>query len=292
MRQSADVARWSFAQCSRLGASRGCGLTEFSLLSLNTFGLPLFLGFGRLARLMRQLNHSPAQILCLQEIQQNAYLPLLARGLPSFRHHAYERNRFAPKGGLYTAGRVSFHDTQFIAYQNRGRMVSLGVADWALNKGVLMSHADIAGQRVTMMNTHLHANYAGNWNDPEHVYAKIQHDQIAHLADMVNAQPRDALVIVCGDFNFPRGTFLYDELLSAAQLLDPLAEDPRPTYRPFRLLPARKWSLPIDFSLVRLPQSGGVEMQADVQHIQDPTRPLPHQRFLTDHNALVLHLKW
>lgn len=261
-------------------------------MSLNTFGLPLFLGLGRLARLMRQLNRSPAQVLCLQEIQQNAYLPLLVRGLPAYKHHAYERNRFAPKGGLYTAGRVMLQQTQFVAYQNRGRMVSLGVGDWALNKGVLLSHTDISGQRVIVMNTHLHANYAGNWSDPAHVYAKIQRDQVSHLAEMVNAQPRDALVIVCGDFNFPRGTFLYDELLNATNLLDPLAQDPRPTYRPFRLLPARKWSLPIDFGMVRLPQSKHVEVHADVKHIQDPTRALPHQRFLTDHNALTLHIKW
>ncbi len=266
-------------------------MREFSLLSLNTFGIPLFLGLGRLARLMRQLNHSPAQVLCLQEIQQNAYLPLLVRGLPDYKHHAFERNRFAPKGGLYTAGRIKLHQSEFVAYQNRGRMVSLGVADWALNKGVLVSHTDIEAHRVIVMNTHLHANYAGNW-DPDHTYAKIQRDQVVHLGDMVNAQPRDALVIVCGDFNFPRGTFLYDELLNRTGLHDPLAQDSRPTYRPFRILPARKWAIPIDFVLVRMPEWNDIELHADVQVIHDPTRPLPHQRFLTDHNALTLRVTW
>lgn len=266
-------------------------MTEFSLLSLNTFGLPLYLGLGRLARLMRQLNHSPVQVLCLQEIQQNAYLPLLARGLSNFKHHAYERNRFTPKGGLFTAARMQLGATQFFAYQNRGRMVSFGVGDWALNKGVLVSHVNVQSQTVIVMNTHLHANYAGNWN-PEHVYAKIQRDQVSHLAEMVNAQPRDALVVVCGDFNFPRGSFLYDALLNATELLDPLAQDPRPTYRPIRILAPHKWSLPIDFVLVRVPQSKDAVLDADVQHIQDPTRALPHQRFLTDHNALTLRVRW
>lgn len=266
-------------------------MNEFSMLSLNTFGLPFFLGFGRLARMMRQLNHSPAQVLCFQEIQQNSYLPLLKRGLTDYTHHAFERSRFAPKGGLYTASRVKLQTSEFVAYQNRGRMVSLGVADWALNKGVLASHVQVGAQRVIVMNTHLHANYAGNW-DPAHVYSKIQRDQVLHLADLVNAQPQEALVIVCGDFNFPRGTFLYDELLGKTGMVDPLSQDPRPTYRPFRLLPARKWSIPIDFVLVRLPDRSDISLQADVHLIQDPSRPLPHQRFLTDHNALSLHVTW
>lgn len=266
-------------------------MSEFSMLSLNTFGLPFFLGFGRLARLMRQLNHSPANVLCFQEIQQNSYLPLLKRGLTDYSHHIFERNRFAPKGGLYTASRVTLNAHQFIPYQNRGRMFSLGVADWALNKGVLLSQTQIGARRVIVMNTHLHANYAGNW-DPDHVYAKIQRDQVMHLAELVNAQPQDALVIACGDFNFPRGTFLYDELLNSTGMYDPLAQDERPTYRPFRLLPARKWAIPIDFVLVRQPPWQALSLHADIHHIQDQNRPLPHQRFLTDHNALSLHVTW
>ncbi len=267
-------------------------MNQFSLLNLNTFGLPFFLGAGRLARLMRQLNHSSEQVLCFQEIQQNSYLALLKRNLTAYTNHAFERNRFAPKGGLYTATRLAMQSSEFFAYQNRGRMVSLGVADWALNKGVLVSRLQVGAQRVIVMNTHLHANYGGNWN-PEHPFAKIQRDQITDLADLVNAQPPNALVIVCGDFNFPRGTFLYDELLKRTGMHDPLAQDSRPTYRPFRLIPAsNKWAIPIDFVLLRLPTWANLEFQADIHHIQDLTRPLPHQRFLTDHNALTLRATW
>ncbi|RIK30015.1 MAG: hypothetical protein DCC52_06955 [Chloroflexi bacterium] len=247
---------------------------------------------ARLTRLMRQLNHSAEQVLCFQEIQQNSYLALLKRNLTAYTHHAFERNRFAPKGGLYTATRLAVQSSEFFAYQNRGRMVSLGVADWALNKGVLVSRLQVGAQRMIVMNTHLHANYGGNW-DPEHSFAKIQRDQIEHLADLVNAQASDALVIVCGDFNFPRGAFLYDELLKRTNMFDPLANDPRPTYRPFRIIPgAKKWAIPIDFVLLRLASWPRLEFKADIHHIQDTTRALPHQRFLTDHNALSLHVTW
>jgi endonuclease/exonuclease/phosphatase family metal-dependent hydrolase len=265
-------------------------MPEFSLLSLNTFGLPLFLGWRRLGRLMRQLDHYPASAICLQEIQQNSYVPLLLAGLPDYRHHAFELNWFAPKGGLFTAARVPLSHSHFTAYQNRGHPLSAGFADWALNKGVLLSQLEIAGHSIVLMNTHLHANYTGNWTR-DHPMARIQLDQVMHLAEMVRSQPADALVIVCGDFNFPRGTWLYQALLENSGLTDPLAQDPRPTYRPFPLLPG-KWSLPIDFVLVRRPAQLQPELRADIIQIEDPEHSLRVRRFLTDHNALTLSIRW
>lgn len=266
-------------------------MAEFTLLSLNTFGLPLFLGLGRLMRLTRQLDRYSASILCFQEIQQNAYLPFLNRGLPDYPHRAFETSLFAPKGGLFTAARLPFVEAHFVPYENRGKLMSPGFADWALNKGVLLSRFEIQGQKVIVMNTHLHANYAGVWH-PENSMSRIQSDQVLHLAAMVNAQSRDALVIVCGDFNFPRGTFLYDELVSEGQLLDPLAADPRPTYRPFPLLSKEKWAIPIDFVLVRQPQTRELEISADIVEIQDEGQTRPTRRFLTDHNALTIKVNW
>src|SRR6266496_4472370 len=118
---------------------------EFSLLSLNTFGLPLFLGWNRLSRLMRQLDPL-ATVLCLQEIQQNAYVSLLNRGLPRHKYHACEYNWFAPKGGLFTAAIEPLHENEFVAYENRGRAFSARFADWALNKGMLVSHLEHHGR--------------------------------------------------------------------------------------------------------------------------------------------------
>jgi exonuclease III len=266
-------------------------MQEFSLLSLNTFGLPLFLGWSRLSRLMRELERYPASVLCFQEIQQNGYVPLLQRGLPDYRYHAFERGLFAPKGGLFTAARMPIGANNFIGYANRGRLFSSGFADWALRKGVLVSALRIQAQRIVVMNTHLHANYAGNW-DSEQPMTRIQRDQAQHLARMVNQQPADAMVIVCGDFNFPRGSSLYHELLAAAGLEDALAQDVRPTFRPLPPLTIGKWSLPIDFCLVRRPALKQFQVQADIVHVQAVHAWFPHRRFLTDHNALTLHVTW
>jgi hypothetical protein len=77
--------------------------TLFSLISLNTFGVPFYLSSGRIRRLTAELNRLAPTVICLQEIQQNAYLPLLQHGLATYSHSAFFRNRFAPKGGLFTA---------------------------------------------------------------------------------------------------------------------------------------------------------------------------------------------
>lgn len=266
-------------------------MSDFSLLSLNTFGLPLFLGWNRLARMMRLLDRMPVSVMCFQEIQQKAYIRLLLRNLPDFPHSAYEHSWFAPKGGLFTAGRIPLGESHFVPYANRGKPLSPGIADWALNKGVLISTFQVAGQPIVVMNTHVHANYGGNW-DPSNAMARIQSDQMQHLAQLVNEQPADTMVIVCGDFNFPRGTFLYDKLVNEGGLIDPLAEDERPTYRPFPLIPTDKWSIPIDFVLVRPPANSRLSLEADISHIQDADRLIPYLRFLTDHNALILNVKW
>ncbi len=266
-------------------------MPAFSLLSLNTFGLPLFLGWGRLGRLVRQLDRFDVSVICLQEIQQNAYVPLLLRNLPDYPHHAYEFSWFAPKGGLFTAGRLPFSNSHFTPYQNRGQPLSAGIADWALNKGVLVSKLAVQGRQIVVMNTHLHANYRGKW-EPGDSMTRIQLDQVQHLAQMVREQPEDALVVVCGDFNFPRGTFLYQVLLQEGGLVDPLAQDSRPTYRPFPLLPSNKWAIPIDFVLLRHPDLSLHAFDADIALIEDASRTLPHQRFLTDHNALILRVSW
>ena len=179
---------------------------------------------------------------------------------------------------------------QFIPYNNRGRWLSIGVADWVLGKGMLMTTMPVNNLRVIVLNTHLHANYGGSWQ-PDNRLAQIQHDQVQDLLAQVQALPGEALVVVCGDFNFPRQTFLYETLLAEGGLFDPLADDPRPTYKSLPLVPAR-YSMTLDFTLVRLPHKHPVQLTADIVPIECSTARRPRQRFLTDHYAVTLCVNW
>lgn len=266
-------------------------IKSFGLLSLNTFGIPFYLAMIRLARLTRVLKQHPVNVVCFQEIQQNAYIPLLVRELQDlYPFYAFAPRRLAPKGGLLTLSGTVFEDSDFTSYQDRGSMLSLGFADWALHKGVLRTQVNFGDHSLVILNTHLHANYLGNWSRSNPL-TRIQHNQIQHLARLVQAESPETLIVVCGDFNFPRHTFLYEELISRSGLFDPFAEDPRPTYIPFPLVPSH-WNTTLDYLLIRFPDSGSVDVHPDILFMKDQGALWPHQRFLSDHCALVIQVTW
>jgi endonuclease/exonuclease/phosphatase family metal-dependent hydrolase len=265
-------------------------MSLFSLLSLNTFGVPFYLSSRRIKRLTAELNRLAPTVICLQEIQQNAYLPLLQQGLATYSHSAFFRNRFAPKGGLFTASvsDCSLMQSAFFPYPNQGRLMSIGFSDWALNKGVLLVKLEVDGHCFVVMNTHLQANYLGDWrlSNPQ---TQIQLDQVNYLVELVHAQPKDAWVIVCGDFNFPRQTPAYRQMILQSRLMDALSGDPRPTYLPFPLVPV-KWLTSLDYVFYRAPAGKALNVSADIIPVVNSSAQRPLQRFLTDHQALRLNI--
>jgi len=262
---------------------------DFSLLSLNAFGIPFFLSWGRLARLADFLERLKPTVICLQEIQQNAYISRLDECLPSYPHRAIFPFIYAPKGGVGTFSRLPLDWRRFSPYRDRGLRWLITFSDWALYKGVLVTRLTINGVEVLILNTHLNANYSGNWN-PQNPLAKVQHRQIQQLTRLMEELPEEALIILCGDFNFPRSSYLYEKLISQNGLLDPLRDDPRPTYRPFPLVSFR-WNISLDYLLLRIPEDLDCHYQADIVTLEDSNHKDSVRRFLTDHRALTLNIK-
>ena len=266
-------------------------MAEFSLLTLNTFGIPFFISHPRIKRIAVKLNQLAPSVLCLQEIQQNAYLTPLRDHLTHYSHFAYFHNFIAPKGGLFTAtaSTVQVVMSNFFPYPNQGRPISIGFSDWALNKGVLVVHLQVNECSYVIMNTHLQANYLADWR-PSNTQTKIQLDQVNYLAELARAQPDDAWVIVCGDFNFPHVAPAYELMVSQSGLTDPLLDDPRPTYQPFPLVSAR-WQTSLDYIFYRKPKGETIEVTADIIPIENSSARWSFQRFLTDHHALTLTIQ-
>jgi endonuclease/exonuclease/phosphatase family metal-dependent hydrolase len=266
-------------------------MAVFSLLTLNTFGIPFFISHGRIKRIAMKLNQLAPYVACLQEIQQNIYISPLTQSLTAYSDFAYFHNLIAPKGGLFTA---SLSTSQvmlrnFFPYPNQGHPISIGFSDWALNKGVLLVRLEISDRSFVVMNTHLQANYLADWRS-SNTQTKIQLDQVSYLADLVHAQPKEAWVIVCGDFNFPRLAPAYELMVSKSGLTDALINDPRPTYRPFPLVSA-KWQTSLDYIFYRKPPGETLEVTADILPIENTTAQWQFQRFLTDHHALTLYIE-
>jgi endonuclease/exonuclease/phosphatase family metal-dependent hydrolase len=216
---------------------------------------------ARLATLGRQLDGAGHDVICLQEVQYTGFLPLLRRGFVSFPHLIYQPNWHAPKGGLVTLSRWPVERVDFIPFREHGPWwYTPALADWLLHKGMLVTRVVVGGGPVVVVNTHLLANYSGDWS-PGNRFARHQREQLQRLAEVVNGVDRRLPLVVAGDFNVPRGSGLYEEFVQATALQDPLAGDDRPTFRQALLMPGR-FARPIDFILVRPPEGDRIAMSA------------------------------
>lgn len=264
-------------------------MNTLSLLTFNCFGAPGFYTARRLRRLARELNHAAYDIVCLQEVQTHAYRRLLTKqSHAAYPHQAYQPFIHAPMGGLLTLSRQSIDSSQFTLYRERGLWYTPAITDWILHKGILTTRLKRNGLDIVVLNTHLTANYTGDWgrNNP---FARQEHGELMQLAEAVQAQPADTLVIASGDFNIPRGSWLYDSFLAATGLVDPLAGDTRPTFRPHKGMGAR-YAAPIDFTFVRAPAGAVFTLNSDLQ-FQDKVQT-SRPRHLSDHNAVELQVMW
>jgi endonuclease/exonuclease/phosphatase family metal-dependent hydrolase len=259
------------------------------MLTLNCFGVPMPITRQRLLALARELNARDDQLVCLQEVQSHTYRQLLVRACASHPHAAYAPFIHAPKGGLLTLARTPIAKFEFTLYRSREVPYPLSLMDWFLHKGVLATGLEYAGSPIVVLNTHLNANYSGNW-DRRNRYARGEAQQLRHLAEIVRAQPAAALVVAAGDFNFPRGSWLYEEFLAESGMIDPLAGDRRPTVRA-PLSFSERYSLPIDFAFVRAPALPGLRIESELRFVEKALfggRP----RFLSDHVGVELRVCW
>ncbi len=264
-------------------------MASFRIATFNCFGVPMPSLPRRLVALARELNDHGADVVCLQEVQFHRIRTTLQRLTTGFPHSVYEPFFHAPKGGLLTLSRLPIDTHEYVLYPKRGRRLSPTLADVILHKGALISRIRVAGTPIVVINTHLSANYAGNW-DLSHPHARTGRDQLQRLAALVQAQPGDAVVIVGGDFNVPRQSELYYEFIAASGLHDPLAEDMRPTYRPLRGIPAR-YAAPLDWLLVRYPPELKLHVRSDL-FLEHAVPAAGSTTYLSDHIGIEMTLSW
>lgn len=257
---------------------------SLSVLTLNCFGAPVPTTRRRLLALARELEQSALQLVCLQEVQLVMYQKLLIQACASYPFQAFQPYLHSPKGGLVTLSRVPLTTQHFETYTEQGRWYLPTVMDNFLRKGILITSLHWADFPVVVMNTHVLANYSGDW-ERQGVFARMQEKQLRQLAEAVAAQPSNALVVVVGDFNIPRGSRLYTDFLHQTGLVDPLAGDLRPTHRPPPGVPAH-YSLPIDFVLVRVPSPHLLQIACDLRFSSKLQLDHKYHDYISDHNGI------
>jgi endonuclease/exonuclease/phosphatase family metal-dependent hydrolase len=264
---------------------------RFSLLTLNSYGVPGISTAARLNRIAQALNEADYGVVCLQEVQSHRYRRLFQRACATcYPSQAYQDFVHAPKGGLLTLSRTPIISQEYRLFKERGLWYTPALMDWILHKGVLLIRTIIEKLPVVILNTHLTANYTGNWAKGR-PFAMQEHRELMEIADLVNAQSRDALVIVAGDFNIPRGSWLYEDVLKVGNLTDPMTGDVRPTFRPHTGM-AKRYAAPIDFTLYRAPRGINLQTTSDLQFQDKVLMPDRVPQYLSDHIAVETHFEW
>lgn len=259
---------------------------SFSLLTLNCFGLWLPNTRRRLLALAKELEQSPYQVVCLQEIQLHKYQRLLVESCPGYPYAIYEPYVHCPKGGLLTLSRIPIVSASFEPYAERGLWYTPMLLDRLFFKGMLVTRLTWNSIPIVIINTHLLANFAGDW-ERRGMYARVEEKQLGQLAGRARSQPADSIVIVVGDFNIPRGGGLYRDFLAQSGLTDLLAGDTRPTLR----LPVRassRFSFAIDYVLVRMPKVQSLKVDCDLCFSDKYWIDNQHQGYLSDHYGIEL----
>jgi len=261
---------------------------SFSLLTLNCFGGYLPYTSRRLRALAQELQQRTDQVVCLQEIQLHKYQKLLVKACASYSYSFHEPYFQCPKGGLLTLSRIPLTKS-FEPYEDRGLWYTPMLMDKILYKGMLIHRHIWTGIPMFIINTHILANYVGDW-ERQGMYSRVEEKQLQQLAKTVRRQAADSIVIVVGDFNIPRGSRLYHDLLANSGLTDPLAGDTRPTLRIPPGFPSR-FSLPIDYVLVRTPKAYSIKIECDLCLSKKYQIDRWHQDYLSDHVGIEIQLR-
>jgi len=261
---------------------------SFSLLTLNCFGGYLPNTSRRLLALARELEQRSDQVVCLQEIQLHKYQKLLVKACASYPYSFHEPYFQCPKGGLLTLARIPLTKS-FEPYVERGLWYTPMLMDKILYKGMLIHKLMWAGIPMVIINTHILANYVGDW-ERHGMYSRVEEKQLQQMANTVRRQPANSIVIVVGDFNIPRGSRLYTDLLAKSGLMDPLAGDRRPTLRIPPGIPSR-FSLPIDYVLVRIPKACSINIDCDLCLSKKYQIDRWHQDYLSDHVGIEFQMR-
>jgi endonuclease/exonuclease/phosphatase (EEP) superfamily protein YafD len=250
------------------------------LLTFNTF----FFDHPRprLRALSEIIDRSGLDVVCLQEILWRRNLSMARSITTPFPYAAHVPHGPMVKGGLLTLSRWPI-EHRYVEYRVRSASGRWPYRlDWLLRKGLLVTRISIAGRHVAVVNTHLLANSDGDWSRTN-PYARAEEAELNQLAEVLTTIDPDLPLLVVGDFNVPRGSWLLDEFLARSGLRDVLAGDPRPTFRPTPRIPT---SRALDHVLVRHSQAQNLAVEADLVFEEPIPMPCGRSVYLSDHYGI------
>jgi len=256
-----------------------------SVASLNTRGTPLFGSqlAERYQAIGEFLEASDVDIVNFQEVLSYYHLRQLTKHLPSFRYTVHRRSTVGPAGGLVTMSRRQTVGKVYQRFPMPPARLTASLPRLARFmaplKGILMTRLEEPA--VWVVNTHLLANFDGDWSAKNRYYALHQH-QLATLARVLGSIAGP--FIVSGDFNVARDSSLFEDFTAESRLVDAFSGACPPTFHPEYLGPGES-SHCIDFLMF-----SGEKIQAEQARLifTDKVPLASGPDFVSDHVGLAV----
>jgi endonuclease/exonuclease/phosphatase family metal-dependent hydrolase len=174
--------------------------------TFNVWGLPEIFGVGddvtaRTREIARRLRGSDLDVLMIQE----AWTEPVRRTLRAGAELAGFRVADAGGGGLMTFSRPRILDQGFTRYRFRGDPERIDQGEFIGGKGFQTLEIEHGGERLRIVNTHLHARYR---KAQPRLNAAVRVAQLMQLVGYLAETPGN--VVVGGDFNCAAGDLEYE----------------------------------------------------------------------------------
>ncbi|MGK0486060.1 MAG: sphingomyelin phosphodiesterase 2, partial [Myxococcota bacterium] len=188
--------------------------------TLNVWSLPAGLAKHKPQR-MRAIYERVAElnldVVAFQEIWTQESLDALVAGAKRAGfEHTWHNPEPASGSGLLVVSKLPIVKTHFEAFKAKGHPERLNHFDYYSGKGIALVTVEAPFGAVTLLNTHLHANYASTQSLDE--YKGIRAVQVLQLVASV-AKLRTPLIAL-GDFNLEETETSYRVLLGLSGLRD------------------------------------------------------------------------
>lgn len=201
-------------------------MNKLSIASFNTFGVSLnFYNLTlRYKAIADYFDTSNVDVIHFQEVFTYFHLSLLQNSLKNYPYCQYKKSYMGPRGGLVIFSRHVLTDTRFINFSKKFIPLQSKL-ELLTQKGILISR--LRGFDISLINTHLTVVINHDWSNTSRYYQELA-SEINELHKVIKNNTKDAMII-SGDFNIVRGSFLYKKLINLEQLFDPFKKDNRPT---------------------------------------------------------------
>ena len=238
--------------------------------------------FQRINKIGEELAKEAPDVIALQEVHTYLVLNLLKIKLSHYPFVAYKNYLYGPRGGLVIFSKHPLTDIEYINFQKRGSLLNKSFVAKVIRNGILT--ATILKTSMVILNTHLTPNMDYNYSQNNR-YSKFSEAQLIQLAQVIkDFVADDKKVLLGGDLNAAKNSYLYKTFLSLSKAIDIFAREDSPTQHQ-EYYPAHQEVTRIDY-IFYAGKSKPKILSAD--HLFTKKVKLKHEKstYLSDHVGL------